>query len=57
MLDRFVSPLRLGMIEDLTVTRFRAASQQDHVRHVKRFVSAANATAPTLLRSDHIYTL
>jgi hypothetical protein len=45
------------MIEDMTVSRFRAASQQDDVRHVKRFVSAGNATAPTLLRSDHIHTL
>ena len=37
--DRPVSPLRVSMIEDMTVRRFAEKTRQDYVRHEQAFAA------------------
>ena len=52
MIDKPTSPLRQRMIEDMTVRRFRAASQKDYIRHVKNFACFLGRSPDTASSED-----
>src|SRR5438309_11112216 len=50
--DRRVSPLRIRMIEDMTVRGFTEKTRQDYVRHVQAFAAFIGRSPATATPDD-----
>ena len=57
MIDKPIGPLRQRMIEDMTVRRFQAATQQDYIRHVKRFRAGRGIRTATAVQEAQSVTI